>query len=176
MKRIRIFVVLCFMLFSCFTMTAFATAGSTDVYIGVTTISKSNMKFLIVDEADIPIEGATIDVWTNDKLAYQLLGVSHDGGIYESKFPYGNYPYRVYKEGYEKVEQTLNLPNKTDPHIEKVVLKKEKKADIEPIKPVPNDNVDTGDTSKTLAYVALFTMSSLFIVLICFRRSKKQNK
>lgn len=108
----------------CFSASVFAT-GKSDVYIGVTTMSHSNVIFQIVDEKETPIESATIDIWANDLLEYQLLGVSLGDGTFSTYFPLGEYRYRVYKAGYKEANGTVSVGKSNGPIVVKVVLKKE---------------------------------------------------
>lgn len=182
MKKIIQRMLCIIVVFACFPLTVFATAGTTDIYIGITTISKSNVRFLVVDETDQSIDEASIEIWTNEALGYQLLGVSRDGGIYETTIPYGDYPYKVYKDGYETVEQELHLPNKKNPHIEKVVLKKIKPTDPGQKEPnvKPGDTpgnwynriVKTGDETRIIFYVVL-VCTSVIIMFLLYKRKRR---
>lgn len=173
--------------FTCFPAVVLAASeepqgGRTDVYVGVTTVTKSNMKFLVVDEGDTPIDGASIDIWANEALKYQLLGVSHDGGIYETAMPYGTYPYQVYKTGYETTAGELVLPGRESPHIEKVVLKKEQKKDPNGSQENGNPSggstdgikrtVKTGDNAKVSPYILLAGISMMLVLIVCCRRRR----
>ena len=181
MKKIGQCLLILIMFLSCCPMMALAAGGgTTDIYVGVTTVSKSNMHFLIVDEDDQPIDGASIDLWANDELGYQLLGVSHDGGIYETILPYGDYPYKVYKNGYETEEQVLYLPNKENPHVEKVVLKKEQPKTPGGGTDTPGGNqgswlnkvVKTGDQAPLGMYFVLTAGAAALLVILGTRKKR----
>lgn len=47
--------------------------------------------FLVVEETGEPICGATIDVWANSVLGYQLLGVTQSDGRWNKSFSRGAY-------------------------------------------------------------------------------------
>lgn len=185
MRRWKALVVCILAVLCCFPVSALAAeespqGGTTDVYVGVTTVTKSNMMFLVVDESENPIDGASIEIWANEELKYQLLGVSHKGGIYETTMPYGDYPYRVYKAGYETAEQELRLPGKESPHIEKVILKKEKpkapdgdqeggKGDGNQANGSPKKHqslIKTGDDVRGGMYLFLAGVSAALLILV----------
>lgn len=155
--------------------------GITDVYVGVIKIAANNVKFLVVDESDVPIDGASIDIWVNETLKYQLLGVTYDHGIYETFMPYGAYPYQVYKSGYKTTVQELVLSKEESFHIEKVVLKKEQQKD-------PNGNqsgestegikrpVKTGDSTRVLYYIMLAGISMILVLILYWKRKPVKEK
>ncbi|MBO1701345.1 hypothetical protein [Eubacterium callanderi] len=166
MKKIKrtlfIMTILCF-----FPMVVSAAQGSTDVYIDIASIPGQSMHFLVVEETGEPICGATIDVWANSVLGYQLLGVTQSDGRYETKFPAGHtYAYRVHKTGYETVEQTLATPKDE----EKVVLRKKSSNDSGTQS--ADKNVYTGILTSHADVILLLVIFLLLCFIMLFRKKE----
>ena len=176
MKRMKWLVTVLAFLTLCFPVSVLADTDdfSTDVYVGVITLMKPNVHFWVVDEEDKPIDGASIEIWANEQLGYQLLGVTHDGGTYDSIIPYGNYHCKVYKTGYETTEINLVLSGSNNPHIEKVVLKKSETPSAPssvPVRPTGSSltvsrPIKTGDISNLLLYLLPAVISILLLVIL----------
>lgn len=179
MKRVKWLVTVLAFLTLCFPVSVFAGTDdfTTDVYVGVITLTKPNVHFWVVDEEDKPIDGASIEIWANEQLGYQLLGVTHDGGTYDSTIPYGKYHCKVYKTGYETTELNLVLSGSDNPHIEKVVLKRSGTPSVPSSvlgRPTGSRPIKTGDISNLLLYLLPAVISILILVILLPRRKNKR--
>ena len=166
---------LCILFVICVPVLAFA--SQTDVYIGVTNISKTNVEFHVVDKVGVSIEGASIDVWANDTMGYQLLGVTDADGIFKAEMPYNYYKYRVNKVGYMEEKREFSIPSANNPHIERVVLLKEEPTPEPTIQPTANPTANpttkpsspqTGDSTNYLSWlmIAILTLSVIAFVVV----------
>lgn len=104
---------------------AFGAIQDAKVYVDEASLAQPNIRFVVVDQAGQPISGASIEIWANDALGYQLLGVSQDDGTFDALIPQESCAYRAHQTGYETVEGTLTQAASPGAHTETITLSDE---------------------------------------------------
>lgn len=104
---------------------AFGLTQDTKVYVDTSTFAQPNTHFVVLDQAGQPVSGVSIEVWANDTLGYQLLGVSQDDGTFDALIPQESCAYRAYQVGHGASEGVLEQDDSQtqDIHTETITLK-----------------------------------------------------
>lgn len=104
---------------------AFGATQDTEVYVDTALFAQPNTRFVVVDQAGQPVSGVSIEIWANDALGYQLLGVSQSDGTFDTLIPQESCAYRAHQAGYGTTEGTLKQTASSGVHTETVTLSDE---------------------------------------------------